>query len=99
MNNVELKEILRSFGWMDDSYGHMKKSGNVKIKDGTVESREYRIKFQKISVRVEVRCKVDATQYSPSSYFWAKICGDYMKNIKLMEDGRLKIGTRLLKGK
>jgi len=81
MNKDELRSILVEFGFKPDRFGHMQKE----LKDGSKRT----VKFQVISVRYEWKSEKGSQWYFKSS--------DYLKNIKLMDDGRLKIGRLAFK--
>ena len=66
-----IKIILQSQGWVEDRWG------NFKI---TVDNEVKRIKFQKTSLRYEV--KIGSR--------WAKLTSDYFKNIKTYEKDSIK---------
>jgi len=81
MNKNELRAILVEFGFKQDRFGHMK----MQLPDGS----KRRIKIQAISVRYEWKPEKGLHWYLRSS--------DYLKNIELLDDGRLKIGQLALK--
>lgn len=84
MFRQDLEKFLSSNGWTKDSYGHFKKGS-------------YRVKMGKTSVRYEVACHHEASQYSPAKTSWVRIAGDYFNNIKAIEDGkRVVIGSKIL---
>lgn len=97
MDIKELKAALVSKGWNEDAYGHHKRSLNVITEDGARVSRLYRVKIQKLSVRLERQYTVEASQYSPAKTEWFKVDGAYLKDIKVLENGGLKIGRKILK--
>jgi hypothetical protein len=97
MDIKELKAALASKGWSEDTYGHMKKE--VKYSDGSPDdkTRVYRVKVQKLSVRLERQFTIEATQYSPAKKDWSKVDGAYLKDIKVREDGGIVIGKKVIK--
>jgi hypothetical protein len=80
MQKEELKNVLEGFGFKPDRFGHMQK----KLADGV----KLRVKFQAISVRYEFKPTGSSTWYLRSSA--------YLKNVKIMDDGRLKMGRYAL---
>lgn len=80
---VELKEHLVTQGWEEDAYGHMK------IRIGKRKNRQMRIKFQKTSIRVEVKPDLDR-EGNKWTHGWIKRWGSYLKDVYITEDGYLK---------
>ena len=80
MQKEELKIILESLGFKADRFGHMQKERDDEVK--------LRVKFQSISVRYEFKPVGSSTWYLRSS--------DYLKNVEILPDGRLKIGKLAL---
>jgi len=81
MNKDELKGILVEFGYKPDRFGHMQKE----FPDG----HKRRFKFQAISIRYEWKPEKGSQWYLRSSA--------YLKDVKIMDDGRLKIGNRAIR--
>lgn len=77
-NNVdreELRTLLIGSGYKVDRWGHLQK----KYGDGVdAPVREYRIKFQDKSIRIEKRIT-----HTDGSREWMRIGGDYYANIRL----------------
>lgn len=96
ITNSDIRAFLKECGWEQDRYDNMKKTITSQ-KDPSV-SRTYRVKFNAISVRIEVEVIHAATKYSPKSKSWVKIGGDYVKNITIDGDV-LKIGNKIIKKK
>ena len=87
MNANEIKAfLLAETRFTEDRYGNLKIS--------TESGKEYRLKFQDRSVRFETKVIHEATAYSPASHSWMKLDGDYFSKIKMLPDGRLKIGKK-----
>jgi hypothetical protein len=97
MDIKELKAALTSKGWTEDRFGHLKRNLNVINGDGARVTRLYRVKVQKLSVRLERQFTIEASQYSPAKTDWAKVDSAYLKDIKVREDGAIIIGKRILK--
>jgi competence transcription factor ComK len=91
MEKAEIVKFLNNkTRWIEDSWGNFKNESS----DGKV----YRVKIQANSVRLEVKCNVEASQYSPASSFWVKLDGAYFKDIKISEkSGGLVIGRKIIK--
>jgi len=96
MDIKELKAALASKGWTEDAYGHMKKELKVQTAEKD-DMRQYRVKIQKLSVRLERQYTIEATQYSPAHKEWAKVDSCYLKDIKVREDGCIFIGKKGIK--
>jgi hypothetical protein len=79
---------LRESGkWEQDKYGNFKWDTGTKV---------YRMKFQEISVRLEVQVVHAATQYSGESKSWVKLAGEYFKDLKVNpETGKINVGKYL----
>lgn len=93
MDINELKTALASKGWSEDRFGHLKH--DFRTADGKVYT--YRVKVQKLSVRLERQYTIESSQYSPAKTDWSKVDGAYLKDIKVREDGGIVIGRRVLK--
>lgn len=92
MNQHEIIDVLIEQGWQQDRYGNLQKSF-----DNEKGTDTYRIKFQAISVRFEVKVVHAATEYSKATSSWVKLNGAYYKDVALTEDGRVRIGKKVLK--
>ena len=79
MKKEEIKAHLKAEGWIEDRWGHMKKT--IQKKDGTDILMRY--KFQKHSLRCEVRGEL--------SKRWINVCSGYFKYCYLDAKGKLKI--------
>ena len=90
-----IKQFLNGLGWAEDRYGNLKKTGKVKTAAGKVEDREYRIKFQTISIRIESSYRSDYD----NKIVWVKIGGRYLKNAKMSDDGALVLGSMVFRRK
>ena len=93
MDIKELKAALISKGWTEDRFGHLKHD----FRGPEGEVRTYRVKVQKLSVRLERQYTIEASQYSPAKNDWSKVDSAYLKDIKVREDGGIIIGRRVLK--
>jgi hypothetical protein len=93
MDIKELKAALVSKGWSEDRFGNLKRE--VRVENET--PRLYRVKVQKISVRLERQFTIEASPYSPESKDWALVSNAYLKDIKVREDGGIIIGRKVLK--
>jgi hypothetical protein len=78
----KLKANLQSKNWQFDRWGNAKKS---------VQGKDYRIKFQDNSVRVEVKVIYEASQYTPESTGWIRLDGAYFKDLIARND-QVKVG-------
>jgi len=87
----QLRAALALLGWNEDAYGHMQITRQVPAKgDPThVVSREYRVKMQATSVRVEVRGERQSDGVRP----WIRYAGGYLKDCAVLPDGRVKLAT------
>ena len=70
-NDMEFKEFLTKNGWERDRWGHMQKTAD--------DGKQYRWKFQKKSVRLEVQVK---EQYSNRNK-WARMKSAYYSQIEV----------------
>ena len=75
----QLKDFLESKGWKKDSYGHYQKTES--------NGREYRFKFNDISVRYELKIHHAGTQYSKPSSEWMRLKSGYFKDLSVSEKG------------
>jgi hypothetical protein len=73
----DIEVTLFDNGWNKDRWGNFKKEMN---------SRNYRIKLQKTSLRFEVK----------GGSGWINILSDYFKNIEVVEEG-IKIKGKIIK--
>lgn len=74
----QIKEFLESKGWKKDSYGNYQKESNGK---------EYRMKFNDISVRYELKIHHSGTEYSKPSSEWIRLKSGYFKDLSVSEKG------------
>ena len=84
----DVRAYLKPLGWEEDRYGNLKKPSKE-------PGRTYRIKFQSISVRLEISVPIPATEYLKASTSWVKFGGAYLKDIHYREDGRMVIGRHV----
>jgi hypothetical protein len=92
MDIKELKAALITKGWTEDRWGNLKRE--VETPNGL---SKYRVKVQKISVRLEREYTVEAMAYAPAHKNWALITSSYLKDIKVREDGAIIVGRKVLK--
>jgi hypothetical protein len=71
---IFIKSVLKSSGWVEDRWGNFKKTVSVKDK-----SEDFRVKFQKTSIRYEVKC-----------HGWLNLASDYYKNVKICDKEDVK---------
>lgn len=83
--------FLQSLGWEQDKWGHLHKEVML-FKSGAPAPRNYRIKMQAISCRIEVQCIISATDYSSEQRMWVRVGGGYFKDIIELPDGRIRVG-------
>lgn len=83
--------ILQNSGWTLDRWGHLQKTLSVR---GV--HKDYRIKMQATSLRVEVKVHYPADDYSKARNEWIRVGGEYYSKIQL-DAGKLRIGRHLLK--
>lgn len=82
MKREELENWLVKTGWKIDRWGHYHKEVAVtNTISGEKFKREYRIKMQATSMRIERKVAG-----------WVKVNGDYYKNLTL-EDNNLKLSN------
>ena len=100
MKREQFEETLKADGWEQDRWGHLQKSitrrlPNVDYPIGQEPeiTREYRVKLQATSCRIEVRSYYAATEYSPAKNEWVRIGGDYYGKIVQLDDGRIRVGS------
>jgi hypothetical protein len=92
MDIKELKAALITKGWTEDRWGNLKRE--VSHEDGV---RVYRVKVQKISIRIERQYTIEASQYSPAHNDWSLVTSSYLKDVKVREDGGIIVGRKVLK--
>ena len=78
----DLMVKLAEAGWTLDQWGHMKKG-------------KYRVKFQSISIRIEIQIEYPATAWSKSSKEWVSRLNAYLKDVEITQEG-LRINGRTL---
>jgi len=77
----QIKDILRSKGWVEDRYGNFKNESPTKT---------YRVKFQDISIRYELQwIRAD------NSKDWINLRSGYLKDVEIIENN-IKIKDVLL---
>lgn len=91
MTPQEITNILIQQGWKITPRGNLEKTSKRQGLDRTL-----RIKFQSISCLVQVKVEHPETPYQKRSTSWARIDSEYYRNIVLAEDGRIKIGRKLV---
>lgn len=77
---------LRRLGWKPDPHGHLKATLCFNGK-----TRDYRIKIQDSSVRIELKCCIGGKNE------WIRFGGEYYSKILILEDHNVRIGSLLLK--
>lgn len=97
LSKERIIELLEGAGWKLDKWGHLQKTLKFYNKERQLVPRDYRIKLQASSLRVEVRVHYPASEYSPARNEWMRQGGDYYSNIELLDGARLRIGKHLLK--
>ena len=91
MTSFEIAEILTKQGWKVDARGHLQKTSKRQGLDRTL-----RVKFQPISLRLEVKVIHPEGTYQKRTTSWVRLDGAYYRNIVLHEDGRIKIGNKIV---
>lgn len=93
LDRSALIDVLKIAGWKTDRWGHLRKTIPF-IKRDTRErvEREYRIKLQATSIRVEVQGKVMGVNE------WYRVGGAYYRNIVQRPDGAIVVGSMLIRG-
>jgi hypothetical protein len=97
MNNTALErkqalvEKLLEMGYEPDPRGNMLCTGLQLRPDGTKIRRQYRVKFQDISVRLEIQGLERHPIYNTLP--WLRVTSCYYTQIVDCEDGRLRIGS------
>lgn len=96
MNKLEkqtaaVAAAMSALGWERDRFGHFKSP-----------SGELRLKVQKTSVRLERRVKTPTGTWSGSGgegfkSDWFKITGSFIRDVKVLADGRVAVGSKVLK--
>jgi hypothetical protein len=86
-----LIQALTALGYKQDRWGHMQKE--TVFNRGKDEEKEgfFRVKFQAISVRLEMKIK--------GSDMWHKISSDYLVNVQILDNGSILIGNKRLRSK
>lgn len=97
MDIKELKAALVAKGWTEDRFGHMKKEV-LSVKQGDPQPGVvlFRVKVQKMSVRLERQYEIEADRYSPARKEWSNITSSYLKDIKIRPDGGIIIGRKVI---
>jgi len=87
----ELVDMLKADGWELDRFGHMQKQITGKRRDtGATVTRQYRVKLQATSCRIEVKSE---QKNFDGGYDWIRVGGDYYTNIVKLDDGRIRVGS------
>lgn len=89
-------ELLEGAGWKLDRWGHLQKTLKVYNRKRQLVSRDYRIKLQVASLRLEVRVHYPASEYNPAGNEWMRVGGDFYSKIELLSGTRLRIGRHVL---
>lgn len=90
MKREQFEEILKADGWKLDRFGHYQK---------TVRGKQYRIKMQDRSCRIETLVRHEATMYSPARKEWIRLGGEYYSKIVELPDGRVRVGKHVFSQK
>lgn len=98
MKREQFEEILKASGWELDRFGHYQKTLRMTIPhvdhpEGVIRERKYRVKMQRLSCRIEVQVRHEATEYSPAKNEWVRCGGDYYIKIVQLDDGRIRVGS------
>lgn len=93
-------KFMEALGWSLDRWGHLQKSitrrlphVDYPIGQEPFVTREYRIKLQATSCRIEIKTHYEKTEYSPARSEWVRIGGDYYSKIVQLGDGRIRVGS------
>jgi len=86
-----LIQALKILGYKQDRWGHMQKE--LLFNRGKDDEKEgyLRVKFQAISVRLEMKIK--------GSDYWYKKSSCFIKDVQILDNGSILIGTKRLKSK
>lgn len=87
MERQEVELFLTRSGYVKDRYGNLKKTVSRLVNEKPTE-KEFRIKLQVHTIRVEVRTSLGE---------WVRIGGAYYKNINFVK-GVLMVGSLAFKG-
>lgn len=98
MKREQFEAVLVADGWEKDRFGHYHKTVRwrtqlVDSPEVVIREREYRIKMQDLSCRIEVQIRYEASEYSPAKNEWARLGGDYYSKIVQLDDGRIRVGS------
>jgi len=86
-----LIQALKVLGYKQDRWGHMQKE-SIFSRGTTIQVEGYlRVKFQAISVRLEMKIK--------GSELWHRKSSDYLANVRILDNGSIVIGNKRLKSK
>ena len=98
-------KFMEALGWSLDRWGHLQKSITSRLPhvDYPIDrepfvTREYRIKLQATSCRIEIKTHHEATKYSPACSGWTRIGGDYYSKIVQLGDARIRVGVFTFSG-
>ena len=97
MDKAKLKTFLLGLGWAEDRFGHLQKTVTRKrphVDKGEVTHvRQYRIKLQDRSCRIEVQYEIGETQYNKAEKKWLRWGGDFYSKMVELPEGRIRIGS------
>lgn len=83
MKADEIKAHLLRNGWTEKNQTVFEKARTVPFRNGEEigwKTKQYRVKFQATSYRVEVKSVVPASTYSPQQVLWTRVGGGYYKD-------------------
>ena len=86
---IKLRDLLLELKWRADSFGHFQKTMVGKRSTGEAVTKDYRVRMQATSCRVEVRSQPD----SQGKRSWIRVGGGYFKDFVTHPDGSLQIGS------
>lgn len=90
MERKQFEQVLVACGWERDRFGHYHKSARGK---------QYRVKMQDRSCRIETLVRHEATMYSPERKEWIRLGGEYYSKIVELPDGRVRVGKHVFSQK
>lgn len=96
MHQTDIIKFFESRGWTLDRFGHLRKDLEMRKTTGEIELVPWRIKLQATSLRVERQIQVSGYD-GKSKNEWLRVTSTYYKDIVTLEDGRLKVGTKIFK--
>lgn len=93
-------KFMEALGWSLDRWGHLQKSVTRRLPhvdypvgQEPLVTREYRVKLQATSCRIEIKVKHEATTYGSPGSSWVRVGGDYYSKIIQLDDGRVRVGS------